>query len=105
MDDNFIFYVHSDILEPKNFTDDKIDEFIRLVNPILNIGRKLKAKIYYSCDDIEILKDYFSEPDFNKDFSKSQANKLDLLIESFIQNKEINSFFKVHFSGDETSLE
>lgn len=105
MIDKFVFYVNSDVLDSTNFIDDKIDVFIKLMNPILNIGRKLKAKIYYSYYDIQTLVEYFDEPSFNKDFTKSQANKLDLLLDNFIQNKEVNNFFKVHFSGEETSFE
>lgn len=103
--EKFIFYVHSDILELDNFSNENIKNFIKQINPILEIARKLKAKAYYSFADNEELKNFFSDSDFNKDFSKSQANKLQLLLENFIQNKEVNNFFKIHFSQENTSLE
>lgn len=101
----FIFYIHSDILKLDNFSNENVKNFIKQINPVLEIGRKLQASVYYSFEDNEELKKYFSEPDFNKDFSKSQANKLDLLLENFIQNKEVNNFFKIHFSQENRSLE
>jgi hypothetical protein len=103
--DNFIFYIHSDVFDLDNFSDVNFKEFLNKVNPILEIGRKLKANVYYSFEENEELKKYFKEPYFNKDFSKSQANKLDLLLDNFIQNKEKNNFFKIHFSHENTSLE
>ena len=105
MNNNFIFYINSDILDSNNFIDYQIDAFIKSVNPILNIGRKLKAKIYYSDYSIKTLVEYFDEPSFNKDFTKSQANKLELLLKNCIKTSEVNNFFKVHFAGRETSLE
>ncbi|WP_291099692.1 MULTISPECIES: hypothetical protein [unclassified Flavobacterium] len=102
---DFIFYIHSDVLELDNFSNENIKNFLNKINPILEIGRKLQANVYYSFEDNDELKKYFTDPDFNKDFSKSQANKLDLLLENFKQNKEVNNFFKIHFSQENTSLE
>ncbi|TDO72832.1 hypothetical protein EV143_107138 [Flavobacterium chryseum] len=105
MSSNFVFYINSDILDSSNFLDYQIDAFIKSVNPILNVGRKLKAKIYYSNYNIKSLVEYFDEPSFNKDFTKSQANKLELLLKNCIKTSEANNFFRVHFAGRETSLE
>ncbi len=103
--EEFIFYIHSDVLEVDNFLDINIKNFIKQIKPILEIGRQLKAKVYYSFDDNQGLKHYFEEPDFDKNFSKSQANLLDLLLENFIHNKESNHFFNIHFSNENTSLQ
>ncbi len=102
---DFIFYIHSDILALNNFSNENIKNFLKQINPILEIGRKLQANVYYSFEDNFELKEYFNDPAFNKDFSKSQANKLDLLLENFIQNKELNHLFKIHFSDKNSSLQ
>ena len=49
---NITFFIHSDIFELENFSNENIKAFIKKINPILEIGRQLKADVYYASKDI-----------------------------------------------------
>lgn len=100
---NITFFIHSDIFELENFSNENIKEFVKKINPILEIGRQLKAKVYYSLYDIEGLNDVFT--DFKDSYIKNQKNYLAELLKDFIMNNKKTNLFKIHFSDVNTSLE
>lgn len=99
----FIFYIHFDIFRFENFLDDNIEAFMNRMNILFEVARHLKADVYFAAADVLELKSYFEN--FDENFTQSQGNKLDVLLKDFIVNNEINHFFKVLFSDQNTSLE
>jgi hypothetical protein len=103
MGEQFIFYVHSEVFNPENFSDENLHTFAKSINAVFEVARQLKAKIFYKFGEVQTLKSFFEDIDYN--FTKSQGNRLDVLLDDFIPFKENYHFFKVHFAQKETSLE
>jgi hypothetical protein len=101
--EDFIFYIHSDVLELDNFSDQNFKKFIQQINPILEIGKHLKANVYYCKSEIQGLNSVFS--DFEDAYIKNQKNILEEILKDFKPNIESNNFFKIHYSNENTSLE
>jgi hypothetical protein len=103
MNQKFIFYIHSEVFIPDNFSDQNFNDFAKNMNSVFEVARQIKADVYYTLDSVVDLKDFFTDLDIN--FTKSQANRLDVLLKDFISFKEKHHFFKVHFAEEQTSLE
>ncbi len=103
MEQKFIFYIHSEVFKPDNFSDANINDFAKNINFVFDVARQIKADVYYTLDSVQELKDFFTDLDLN--FTQSQANRLDVLLEDFIPFKGKHHFFKVHFAGDSTSFQ
>jgi hypothetical protein len=103
MEQKFIFYIHTEIFNDVNFSDENIKDFSKKMNLIFEVARQIEAEVYYPSAAITQLKDFFEN--FDSDFTQSQANRLDLLLKDFIPFNDKYSFFKVHFASESTSLE
>ncbi len=103
MEQKFTFYVHNEILDDCHFRDENIKDFSKKMNIIFEVARQIEAKVYYPSTAITQLKDFFEN--FDSDFTQSQANRLDVLLQDFIPFNDNYSFFKVHFAAENTSLE
>lgn len=102
MNQKFVFHIHSNIFEPSNFGDTNIKSFTKTINSIFEVARHLEADVFYLQKDIEELKDYFLT--FDENFTKSQANRLDVLLEDFKKSKTNSHLFFVDFSNGQASL-
>ena len=102
MSNRFVFYIYSEILNENKFDDLNIDNHIKTISPLLDVARHLKANVYYCSSDVIRLKEEFNLDEY---FTQSQANKLDVLLQDFMINDQINHLFRVHFSGENTSIE
>jgi hypothetical protein len=104
MDKKFIFYIHTEVFNPNNFSDENFNEFAKNLHSTFEVGRQLKADVFYTLDAIQDLKDFFDNFD-ETNFTQSQGNRLDVLLEDFIPFESKYLFFKVHFANEATSLE
>lgn len=97
-----VFYLHSSILNPENFKDENVKEFKNKIKLLLEVGRHLKADVFYSKSDIGILSDFFENIDDN--FSQSQANTLEVLLLDFKPIDNNSHFFEIEFAGEKSGL-
>jgi hypothetical protein len=104
MNQKFIFYIHSEVFNPDNFSDENFNDFAKNINSVFEVARQIKADVFYTLDSVMELKDFFTDFD-SSNFSQSQGNRLDVLLEDFIPFNKKYHFFKVHFAKEQTSLE
>lgn len=104
MEAKFIFFIDSEIFDVENFLDENIKRFTKQMSTIFDVARYLEADVYYALEDVKTLHDYFQDESFNHDFSKSQANFLDVLLEDFLQLKEKGYFFSINFQNEQSNL-
>jgi hypothetical protein len=103
MGEQFIFYVHSEVFNLDNFRNENIHTFAKSMHTVFEIARQLKAKVFYSLPEVLELKTLVEDIDYN--FTQSQGNRLDFLLQDFISFKENYHFFKVNFADTQTALE
>ncbi len=99
---NFIFYIHTNILNSSIFANENFGNVKEVIIPLLEISRQLKAEVYYSFNDVQLLKNDIGDMDIF--FTKSQANFLDILLKDFKANKLYSNFFEVNFINSSTNL-
>jgi hypothetical protein len=103
MKTEFIFYIHSEVFNPENFSDENIQTFAKSMHIVFEIARQLEAKVFYKLGEVQDLKALIADIDYG--FTQSQGSRLQLLLQDFIPFKEDYHYFKVHFSDAQTSLE
>jgi len=105
MESNFVFYIHSDILDYLYCQNDivLIKSFFEKTTPLIEVGKQINAKIFYSKESINNLNDYFKI--FPQEFSPSIPDRLfDLLTDC----KEISNglfCFHVLFAQKNTQIQ
>ena len=59
MEERFVFYIHSEVFNPENFSDKNFNTFAKSTNTVFEIARQLKADVFYAPNEIQELKSFF----------------------------------------------
>jgi hypothetical protein len=105
MTNKFAFYIHADMIQIDNFEKINFEEYKKNSISLIEIGRQLKADIYYSGEEVENVNNIKSSMAEFDEYIKSEKSFLATLLSGAINNTERNHYFKVSFSHEASFIE